>query len=166
VPIVVGDTSPVRALVHVGRLDLLPALFEDVVVPPAVVDELRAPAGPFTPIDVRQMPALRIVQPLDMDRILQFSRILDRGESEALALALEIHADVVLMDELAGRAVAESVGLVPIGVVGILLRAKANNLVIEVKPLLDRMIHELKFFVSPALRAQTLRRVGEDPQEP
>ncbi len=61
------------------------------------------------------------------------------GEAEALALAVEVHADAVLIDEAAGRALARQRGLLPLGVLGILLRAKQQNLVGPLGPLLDRL---------------------------
>ncbi len=77
------------------------------------------------------------------------------GESEALALAVEVKPDVVLIDEKTGRAVAKELGLVPLGVLGTLVKAKRAGLIVAVAPLVTRLKDELDFRVS----AQVERRI-------
>lgn len=88
---------------------------------------------------------------------------LDAGEAEALALAIELKADAILLDESAARAVANELGMQVIGTLGLLLRAKQEGLVNEVAPLLRKLIVEGRFRVSPALVHATLQRAGEIP---
>ena len=76
-------------------------------------------------------------------------------------MAVEVHADAILIDETAGRAVARQRGLLPVGVLGVLLRAKHRRLILAVVPLIDRLQEELGFFISPALRAEILKQAGE-----
>jgi predicted nucleic acid-binding protein len=161
VAVVVSDTSPVRAFAHLGRLDILPALFGEVLIPPAVVAELAHPIARFKAVDVAGLAALKVQTPRDQSQVDTFLRELDRGESEALALALEVGARSVLMDESAGRAVAVRIGLRPIGVIGILRLAKQDRLVPQVRPSLDRLINEISFFVAADLRERVLRDEGE-----
>ena len=85
---------------------------------------------------------------------------LDAGEAEAIALAIELRAEV-LIEKAEGREVALRLGLSLIGALGILLRLKARGLIGEVLPLLDRLEAELKFFISPSLRAEIRRLAGE-----
>ena len=96
-----------------------------------------------------------------MQRVSEFRLRLDAGEAEALALAEELHADLVLVDELAGREVARQCGFTVLGTLGILLRAKQQGLCPAVGPLLDRLQRKLNFFVSPGLRQTILRQAGE-----
>ncbi len=79
-----------------------------------------------------------------------------------MALALELGAVLILIDETEGRAVASKNGLVPIGVLGVMLRAKERGMVIALGPLIDRLQDELRFFISPRLKAEVLRLAGED----
>jgi hypothetical protein len=88
-------------------------------------------------------------------------RTLDPGESEALALALELGISVILIDEAAGRVAAVRLGLSPVGVLGTLVRAKQRGLIDSVGPLIEQIQGEIGFFVSQALRAEILRRAGE-----
>jgi predicted nucleic acid-binding protein len=161
VPIVVSDTSPIRALGHLGLINLLQELFSDVLIPPAVERELRNPASGTATVDVNGIPFLRVQAPSDRNRVGQLCQTLDPGESEALALALEVRADLVLIDEAAGRAAAKRLGLTPIGVLGTLIRAKQRGRVGLLEPLIDRLQAELHFFISPQVRAEALRLAGE-----
>jgi len=86
---------------------------------------------------------------------------LDAGEAEALALAEELHADLILVDELAGREVARQCGFTVLGTLGILVRAKQQKMCPAVEPLLDRLQDELNFFVSSRLRHAILWQAGE-----
>ena len=88
--IVVSDTSPLRALAHLGHLDLLPALYKEVFVPPAVARELMQPPPNLPAVDVASLSSARIQTPSDPRRVQSFLQFLDAGEAEALALAIEL----------------------------------------------------------------------------
>lgn len=92
---------------------------------------------------------------------LLLNQRLHQGELEALSLATELGADAVLMDERAGRATASSLGLTSIGVLGILVQAKTLGLLPAIKPLLDHLHHQARFWIAPALIQQVLHSVGE-----
>jgi uncharacterized protein len=78
-----------------------------------------------------------------------------------LALALELRADTVLIDDSLGRKIALQLGLDPTGVLGILLKAKKQNLIASVTSSIDRLQLELNFFISKALRQEIIIRAGE-----
>lgn len=159
--LVVSDTSPLRALAHLRKLELLRQLFGRVLVPPAVVAELdRTPAG-LTPVDVGSHAFIEVRSPVAGEQLDELLDRLDPGEAQALTLALQVRADAVLIDESAGRAMARKLGLLPIGVLGILLRSKQRSLIPAVKPLLDCLEREIDFRIAGPLRAEILRRAGE-----
>jgi len=93
--------------------------------------------------------------------VVRFLQTLDLGEAEALALALELQADGVLVDEKLGRRIAKRNGIATVGTLGVLLRAKAEGHVPAVRPLLERLIQEISFRVSPRVQADVLQRAGE-----
>jgi predicted nucleic acid-binding protein len=159
--IVVSDTSPVRALAHLEQLDLLRRLFQQVLVPPAVADELEHPKSKLLPIPLDAYDFLVVRAPADQKAIVRLGRELHRGEAEAIALALEVHADWLLVDESDGRAVAHREGIASMGAIGVLLRAKQDGMIPSLRPLLQRLEDELNFFVGKALREQALRTAGE-----
>lgn len=159
--VVVSDTSPLRALSHLGHLDWLELLFGQILVPPAVAHELQFPPMRFLSMDLRQMPFLMIVTPQDVVRVAELRMSLDLGEAEALALAEEVQAELVLIDESAGRAAVTRAGFRIMGTLGILLRAKSNGWCDALKPQLDRLQKELRFFIAPELRSALLSKAGE-----
>jgi predicted nucleic acid-binding protein len=101
--VVISDTSPIGALAFLDRVDLLATLFQQVLVPPVVDAELRSPPGGLPVVDVRQWAFAEVQAPSDLKKVGEFRRVLDPGESEALALALEIGVETILIDEAAGR---------------------------------------------------------------
>jgi predicted nucleic acid-binding protein len=159
--IVVSDTSPIRVLSHLGLLELLHDLFEEVFIPPAVIAELSRQTVSFSPILLSGYSFFQIRTVKNQSLVKQFLSTLDAGESEALVLALEIQADTVLIDELDGREMAMQMGLKPLGVLGVLVRAKKNGLIGLIKPLMDQLQTEIGFFISAKLYAEILRLSGE-----
>ena len=156
-----SDTSPIRALAHLDLLAVLEALFGQVVVPPAVDNELLQPPVGLPRVDVRTLSFVRIQMPGNPNQVQILMATLDPGESEALALALELETLAILIDEAAGRKMARRLGLLPIGVLGTLVKAKQRGLISVVGPLIDRLKSELGFFISKPLRDEILRKAGE-----
>jgi predicted nucleic acid-binding protein len=119
--LVVADTGPLNYLVLIRAIDLLPKLFETVLVPQVVCDELRHPIAPNAVrawaaqppawLDVRPSPAATNDDPA--------GRTLDVGERAALALARALNADLLLMDDRAGVAVAHQLGFAVTGTLGV-----------------------------------------------
>lgn len=126
---VVSNTSPLRYLTAIDQIDLLPQLYERVMIPQAVYDELSSPGAPET---VRSWIA-RLPHWLEIESVTTPSNIalerLDRGEREAILLAEQLGIDSILLDDMAGRRVARERGLRVIGVLGILGDAATLGLV-------------------------------------
>jgi predicted nucleic acid-binding protein len=153
--IVVSNSSPLIALARIQRLDLLSAIFESVLIPPAVAREI-APSLPALPNWLRiQVP--NAIPPASSRR-----RRLGDGEWEALALALELKADWIILDDLPARRAAEATGLNVIGTLGTLVRAKRSGLLESVRPELDALVRTA-FFLNPQLYDKLLRAAGETP---
>lgn len=162
--IVVSDTSAITNLAAIQHLHLLSRLYYRVVIPEAVYRELvdiDPPApGTLEAQTVSWLEGEQIANRNIVERIQKEAR-LDPGESEAIALALELEADLLLIDERRGRAEAARLGLGVIGLLGILVEAKRQNLVAAVKPLMDTLIATSEFRVSSALYCQILEVVDE-----
>jgi uncharacterized protein len=158
--IVVSDTSPIRALDFLSLLPVLNNLFDGVLVPPTVSDELDSPLQRFKVVDLSNYDFITVKAPRDQRQVERFLLTLDRGESEALALALETGTRLVLMDERKGRAVAAEYDIVALGTLGVLLRAKSRGLIPAIKPHIEKLF-ELGFFISAELRNSVLRLAGE-----
>jgi predicted nucleic acid-binding protein len=157
--IVVSDTSPIRALYFLGLSALLRKLFDGVIVPTDVADELTQPRAGFEPIDLATLP-IEIRAPQDRRLLLHYAETLDRGEAQAIALAIELKA-ALLIDERAGRVAAARAGIPYTGVLGILTLAKRAGMIAEVRPLLDKLRGELRFRIAQNLYDDFLKSIGE-----
>ena len=124
--IVVADTTPIITLMKLQRLDLLEKLFGTVCVPCAVHEELISNTNyPDEKQMIVECPFLKRLEVSDRQSIKILREVvgLDAGESEAIALAEENHADLLIIDERKGRRVAKQMDLKIIGTIGILLQA-------------------------------------------
>ena len=128
--VVVADTGPINYLVLIGEIDLLPKLFDRVLAPHAVFGELTDAATPETVRAwVTQPPNWFEVHP-DPEQTQQVTNSgLDEGEQAALALAMAVHADLVLMDDRDGVAEARRMGLAVTGTLGLLDLAARRGLI-------------------------------------
>lgn len=160
----VSDTSPLSNLAKIGYLFLIREQFGSVVVPGAVWAELmRLPAGLARAAIWDGRVAGWIVVRAVLDRGLAgvLRERLDAGEAETIALAVELGAGSVLMDERLGRRRALEFGLTVQGVLGILLRAKRDGRVEAVRPLLGDLCRVARFRISAELRGEVLAAAGE-----
>ena len=162
--IVISDTSAITNLAAIDQLKLLPLLYGQVIIPEAVYHEL-VDIDPPVPGGVEVQTAtwleVKLIANREVVERLQSEVRLDPGESEAIALALENEADLLLIDERRGRAEADRLGIRITGLLGILVEAKQKNLIVAVKPLMDALIATSEFRVSLALYNQILSTVNE-----
>ena len=159
--IVVSDTSPVLNLARVGRLELLALLYKQVIIPTAVHAELTDPQYGAPAIDFASTPWLTVAVANDQARVSVLCEELDPGEAEAIVLATECHADLLLVDERRGRRIATRLGLTVTGLLGVLAEAKKAGLIDQAKPVLDQLINEARFWIGPDLYAEFLAEQGE-----
>jgi predicted nucleic acid-binding protein len=156
--IVVADTSPPLHLARIGRLDLLPAVVGRVTVPRTVWSEL---VHSGTRLDV--VAAIRAADWMDVVPDPAMRDLgLDRGETAAILLAEELHADALLIEERRGRAAAMARGLSVIGTLGIVAGAKRLGAIRQVAPVVTALQGD-GFWLSDALVAEFLRGLGEGP---
>ncbi|PZO45944.1 MAG: DUF3368 domain-containing protein [Phormidesmis priestleyi] len=163
--IVVSDPSPLSGLAIVGQLPLLHALYGQLVIPAAVASELRrggqedpriAPVLALSWLEIKSSPNHRLISEL------QTIYKLDKGESEAISLALELKADALLIDERLGRREASRLGLSITGMLGVLLVATKQRLVSAVRPIVDALISEAGFRISSQLYREVMAAAGEE----
>lgn len=160
--IVVCNTSPLTNLAAIGQFDLLRQLYAELHVAEAVGDELNA-GGKHWPgcDDVAAARWIKRHSVQNQDLVTALRRDLDRGEAESIALALELGAKLVLLDEEEGRHAAQRLGLDVVGVVGILLEAKAKGAIAQVRPQLDALRQTAGFYLSESLYQFALTLAGE-----
>jgi predicted nucleic acid-binding protein len=159
--IVVCDTSPLNYLVLIGQADLLPVLFNSVLAPPAVMTELNHPSSPEQVRNWASAPPawLEIVAPSRIDSALN----LGLGEGEAICLALELDAAVLLVDERKATSVARRLGLATVGTIGVLAVAAEKRLLdldSSIAALRQTSFREPKELVDEQLKSQRRRFSG------
>jgi uncharacterized protein len=160
--IVVSNTSPLTNLAAIGRIRLIEHLHGQIHIPQAVFDELHA-YGRQWPGATEVAAAPWIVRHrLAASPLSQaLSQHLGPGESAAITLAVELKADLVLLDDRDARASASGLGLRVGGVCGVLLRAKSAGEIPLVGPELDRL-RGIGFYLTEATRRHVLELAGED----
>lgn len=157
--LVVSNTTPIITLALVGQLTLLQQLYGTVLIPAAVESEILAGGSRYGALELSQASYIRTVPLKDPARAALLND-LDPGEAEAIALALEQNADLLIMDERLGRRHAARLGLTLTGSIGILLMAKQTGQIKAIKPLLTQL-DQGGIHLSPALIAQALQEAGE-----
>ena len=155
--IVVSNTSPVNYLVLLKKDYVFPAMFGAVFAPPAVVAELSSKGAPeAVRAWIGSPPSwLHVQSPRDVDRSLD----LDTGEREAIALAQELNADRILLDEAKARRAAISRGLKVAGTLAVLFEASERGLLD-----LGQTINELgatNFYLDEKLVQAIMERISD-----
>lgn len=159
--LVVSDTSPLRAMSCLHLIDVLAQLFDEWVVPPTVHRELSVHVPGLPRLDAQTLAFARIQMPQNAALVESLCESLDRGEAEAIALAVELQPVAILIDERAGRRAAATMGLRVIGTLGLLDLAKRRSAVAAVRPLVERLCREMNFAISPQLAEKFYRQCGE-----
>jgi predicted nucleic acid-binding protein len=148
--IVVADAGPLHYLILLQHADLLHRFYDEVVIPDAVADELSCPSAPSAVRDwLSAAPAWLKVVPVEADRVQLVTDELDLGERAAIALAGVIQADLLLIDEAAGRAEAKRRSLRVTGTLGV-LRVAAERGLVNVPRLIARL-KSTNFYADEAL---------------
>jgi uncharacterized protein len=154
---VVSNSSPLIALVRIQRLDLVPGILQSVLIPPAVAREIRP--------SISDLPEWLRVRGLSRSTSLLGSRgRLGDGEWEAIALASEVGAAAILIDDRPARRLAAKTGLTVVGTLGLLLQAKEAGFITTIRPELDKLL-ETSFFLGEQLYDQLLHMAGEHRNE-
>lgn len=160
--IVVSNTSPLVNLAAVGQLDLLQRLYDTVVIPQSVHDEIViAGAGQPGAIEVATLDWIETRQVAGRNLVASLQLELDDGEAEAIALAVELKADLILLDERKGRVIAARLGLRFIGLLGMLVEAKHRSLISAVRPIMNDLIGKAGFWIGQELYDYILQVAGE-----
>jgi predicted nucleic acid-binding protein len=151
--IVVSDSIAITTLLKAGQEQLLKDLFGSILVPQGVWDELRA----FH----HQLPEFVSLRLLSGKILAPQTEALGRGEAEAITLARELSADLLLTDDRKARLAAERLGLKCAGLLGFLVRAKSTGRIDSVKSMIDILQNRGGLYLSEAVIAEALKLAGE-----
>ncbi len=157
--VIISDTTAITNLLVIDEIHVLKKLYGRIIIPKAVREELVIIEhhDEFLTscdwIEVADAKNIHQVRNLLMD--------LDRGEAEAIVLAKEQKADYLIIDELKGRIKAKEFGISVIGLLGVLVDAKKNGIIPEVKPLMNELADKANFFIHPSLFEKVLKLANE-----
>lgn len=159
---IVSNTSPISNLATVGRLTLLQQLFGTILIPVAVYEELLDERAGESVITAVQVATWIGIQPIQNQKlVIELRNRVNVGEAKVIALAIEVEATRLLIDERLGRQAATELGLRITGVLGILLAAKRQELITAVKPVMDDLVTQAGFRISSQLYIDVLNVAGE-----
>ncbi len=160
--VVISDTTCLSALFQVNELHILQKLYKEIIIPSKVFDELLALSLfniDITPLS--ELEWLKIMNPTDNLQLQHLLLILNEGEAHAIALMLEMKADLIILDDMEARQIAKDYSLNIIGLGGVLISAKSKGVIPQVKPLLDKIISISGFYLSAKIYHLILKTAGE-----
>jgi hypothetical protein len=164
-PVIIADASPLIGLAKIGRLALLKNLYQHILMPPAVYAELQA--GSLRPGGAELQQALTegwletvAYAAIPAAEVIELKERLDPGEAEAIALAIHLPADLLLIDEQRGRVIAQQKGVRIIGTGIVLVTAKRRGHIGNVRAELDALFR-CGYRLSATLREQLAVMAGE-----
>lgn len=143
--IVIADTTPIISFIKMSLLHILETMYGEIIIPEAVYDELICnPSMSHEAEIVKECSFLKMkkVENEFAVKILRVQMNLDAGESEAIVLAESLKADVLLIDEKKARNIARKMNVNIVGTLGILLEAKRQKYILELKPYLDTLLDQ------------------------
>jgi uncharacterized protein len=159
---IVSNTSPISNLAKVGQLKLMYQLFGMILIPNAVYEELLDErAGATVNTAVRSATWLEIKPIQNQELVKNLQKRVNLGEAEAITLAVESETSRLLIDERLGRQAVADLGIKITGVLGILLLAKRQNLIMEVKSIMNDLMFQASFRISSQLCEEVLKAAGE-----
>lgn len=158
----VSNSSPIMNLAAIGRLGLIKLKFGNVVIPDAVWREVVIDGkGKRGAEDVENSDWITIQSVRDKALVKALEKDLDIGESEAITLAVENNADVLLLDDKSARLIAANLGLNIIGIIGILIWAKKEGVIEQLSKELENLRKKANFRMSEDLIKRALQEVDE-----
>ena len=154
--IVIANTTPIIALLGIGKINILKALYNEIIIPHAVSEEILIKNENI--LDDYNWIRVHNVTNLAAKEV--FSSALHIGEIEVILLSKEMRANLVIIDDNIARRHAKYLGLTVTGTIGIILRAKREGIIHEVKPVINKLI-ENGFYISNTICEEVLNYAGE-----
>ncbi len=158
--IVVSDTSVISNLIQLELAYILEELFGEIIISKSVLKELSVIPSHLEYINNASWISSKSIQNIELYNDLL--KQLDFGEAESIVLSIELKAKLLLIDEKRGRKIASNYGIKISGLIGVLIKAKQEVIITELKPFLDKLIFEIGFRINPKLYSEVLKIVNEE----
>ena len=148
--VIIADSSCLIALSNINELEIFQKVYEQITITPEIEDEFGERIPDW----------IKVEEVADKMKIAILELELDKGESSAIALAIEKENSLLVIDEKKGRNVAKKMGIKITGILGVIIKAKEIGLIKKVAPLIEKL-EKVDFRISKTLKENILRRVGE-----
>jgi len=159
---IIADSTPLINFAAIHRLDVLEQLFERIVIPEAVETELLTKGKRYPSAEeLKRADFIDVIRINDVALCNSLKIDLDHGEAEVITLALEQNGELLLLDEVAERTIAEFHNILVTGSIGCLVEAKRTGIIPKIKPFLDAIRLEARFWVGEELYRRVLSDNGE-----
>ncbi|MEA1899981.1 MAG: DUF3368 domain-containing protein [Thermodesulfobacteriota bacterium] len=156
--IVISNATPIISLCSVGYEFVLKELFHHIFIPQAVDMELRSLDKPGSHFS--DLKWVEVVSVQNEEVIVFLRKDIDKGEAETIALAKQMNADVVIIDENAGYQIAKHFGLPVVRTLSILKVAKNKKIISKIRPIVEQMVQRGRWY-SKNVIDKFLSDVGE-----
>ena len=152
---IIVNSTPLIILSKIGELEILKNLYGEIIIPRAVFEEVTIKSDA-----IKNLSWIKILEVQDKSNRKIYQAKLHDGEVEVMMLAKEISADLLIIDDNAAKKTAKFLGFTVTGTLGILLKAKSEEIISEVKPILEKMLAE-NFYIGDEIIKLVLKTAGE-----
>jgi predicted nucleic acid-binding protein len=159
--IVISDTSCIKYLIIIDKLFLLKDNFFEIIIPQTVHKEILQLSSPYDLSEYLHANWITVKSISNNKLFNELLKKVDEGESEAIVLSQEAHADLLLIDERKGTEIARSLGIKTIGLLGVLLLSKEKNIIPFVQPVLEELTTHTTFRINKTLYTNILQQANE-----
>lgn len=157
---VIVNSTPLIVLGNIGKLELLKELYEEIIIPRAVFEEVTIKNDNANLKLLQNKEWIKVLEVKDKTNRKMYQSKLHDGEVEVMMLANEISADLLIIDDNAAKKTAKFLGYTVTGTLGVLLKAKLEETVDEIKPILSEMLQQ-GFYISPQVLEMVLKTAKE-----
>jgi len=158
---IVVNSTPLIILGNIDGLKILKELYGEIIIPRAVFEEVTSKADNAKLNLSQNLSWIKVLEVQDKSNRKMYQAKLHDGEVEVMMLANEISADLLIIDDNAAKKTAKFLGFTVTGTLGVILKAKSEGIIPQVKPIVDEMLRQ-GFYISPKIIETVLKTANEN----
>lgn len=158
---VVVNSTPLIILGNIGGLKILKDLYEEIIIPRAVFEEVTSKDDNAKLKLSQNLSWIKVLEVRDKSSRKMYQAKLHDGEVEVMMLANEISADLLVIDDNSAKKTAKFLGFTVTGTLGVILKAKSEKIIPQVKPIVEEMLRQ-GFYISPQIIEMVLKTANEN----
>jgi len=158
---IVVNSTPLIILGNIDGLKILKELYGEIIIPRAVFEEVTSKADNAKLNLSQNLSWIKVLEVQDKSNRKMYQAKLHDGEVEVMMLANEVSADLLIIDDNAAKRTAKFLGFTVTGTLGVILKAKSEGIIPQVKPIVDEMLRQ-GFYISPKIIETVLKTANEN----